>query len=1102
MRIASFVRGTVVAAAALAFAACGGGGSDNNPPPNAGGGGVVVGAAGGTVSGPNGAKIEIPPGALASDVRIDIEPTSAGAPPLPSGLPPSGAMFAFTPHGTTFAVPVTVTLPFDSASVPTDAAPQFYKTNAQNQWEQVANATFSANSVVAQISGFSFGQVVVPPLTRFTPRWEWEFQTFPMGAGGPTTLPEPDGQGRQNGGLLEKVVDFGKAFFDRPYHTISLGSQLEDGEANGLVAASEDGIQFGAFTEAPHAQVFGRDNAGSSARLVQRQSFKKHASDATLTYTVSIADIETTDFHNVDGNHGDLPEPDRSRQLISGELQYSVIAYTSTDTVFSASAHAQMSGNGSIWTPLAASGASSRHKPLWNQQDFDFSVKPITFSLGSAACLGNGASMKLKTPRSIAVDISKLDIEQEFTVEVTTQVTALNHRFGTNGIQGCDISSASAFLRDPQQIGGSTVAFAGLEPTNNPLPTPADQPLQPPVSCAVPTSDAGVLQFAGPLFNLSEDAGVPPVIMVTRTGGSRGEVSATFTTSDGTAIAGTDYVPVNQTVFFADGDAEPRFVTVSTLPNQVVTPDKTVRLTLSQPGGCATLGTQSTAILKIIDDVGVPAPVFTIGGAVNGMTGSGLVLEETFRDVSITANGSFVFPGVVDGTPYDVHVKTQPTNPVQICTVTRGKGTIAGANVSDVAVDCATPVGNGALDSTFGSSGKVFSNLLAISDTPYSVAVQGDGRILLVGTVSGSNARRDIAVARLNSDGTTDTGFGNAGVATADLAGNDDQGRAIAVQPDGKIVVAGITNATFNTSSEDFVVVRFNANGSLDTTFGTGGFVTTDFAGNTDEAQAIVIQPDGRIVVAGTAALGSTPTTQETDFALARYNSNGTPDGGFGTGGKTTTHVAGGLSRAQAIALQSDGHIVVSGPASIGNGGLDQTGVARYNANGSVDTTFGPITVPIISGTGLAVQGDGKVLLAGFVGTTQASASDFAVVRVNADGKLDSTFGGGIVRTDFGGTDDTARALALQADGRIVVAGSMRNTAVSTNVGFDFALARYNTDGSLDTSFASGGKLAVDFFGASDLALAVTLQPDGKLVAAGTTRNGTAGGIGLVRVLP
>jgi uncharacterized delta-60 repeat protein len=232
------------------------------------------------------------------------------------------------------------------------------------------------------------------------------------------------------------------------------------------------------------------------------------------------------------------------------------------------------------------------------------------------------------------------------------------------------------------------------------------------------------------------------------------------------------------------------------------------------------------------------------------------------------------------------------------------------------------------------------------------------------------------------------------------------------------------------------LVARFTADGSLDTTFDADGFTKVGFGG---AANAVLVQGDGRVVAVGNSS---------SNFGLARYEINGALDASFGAGGRVVTDFSGAADVARAAVLQSDGRIVAGGfttPA----GGLANFALARYNANGSLDATFGQggKVVTDFAGTedvgwGAVLQGDGRIVLAG------RSGNDFALARYNANGSLDATFGqGGKVVTDFAGTIDGGLAAALQRDGRIVVAGA------SVNTGTDFALARYNPDGSLDATF-------------------------------------------------
>ena len=218
-------------------------------------------------------------------------------------------------------------------------------------------------------------------------------------------------------------------------------------------------------------------------------------------------------------------------------------------------------------------------------------------------------------------------------------------------------------------------------------------------------------------------------------------------------------------------------------------------------------------------------------------------------------------PGTrADGLPYDVSVKTQPSNPDQVCTVSHGAGTIHGADVGDIAVDCATPTPPSGLDPTFGGDGRVSTPVGAGKGE--AVLLQPDGAIITAGRRAGGGI--DFALTRHDTNGRLDTGFGAGGIVTTDLGSQTDEAFDAARHPDGGFVVVGRTEGTgFN---RDFGVVRYKDDGSLDTGFGGDGIVTTDFAGEGDEANAVAVQPDGKIVVAG---LPRAVADRPTDFALA-----------------------------------------------------------------------------------------------------------------------------------------------------------------------------------------------------------------------------------------
>ena len=405
---------------------------------------------------------------------------------------------------------------------------------------------------------------------------------------------------------------------------------------------------------------------------------------------------------------------------------------------------------------------------------------------------------------------------------------------------------------------------------------------------------------------------------------------------------------------------------------------------------------------------------------------------------------------------------------------------------------------DGDLDSTFGSGGKVITDFSGRSNGATAIAMQADGKIVVAGDTLTATGPPDFAVARYNSDGSLDATFGTGGRVTTDFAGRSDNAGAVTVQPDGKILVAG--GANLAATSTDFALVRYNANGSLDSTFGSGGLVTTDFNGGLDAVSSIVLQTDGRIVVAGFATAG------DPHMALARYNANGTLDPSFGAAGKVVTNINNTRDFANALAIQSDGKIVAAGSTLVTIlNSFAMFALARYNPDGSLDATFGSggkVTTQVVSGDGeddeifaLAIQPDGRILAAGRANFAQ----DFGLARYQTNGALDTAFGtNGIVTTDFNGSIDRAFSMVLQIDGKIVLAGAANLTNGSTG---DFGLARYNPSGALDPTFGAGGKVITDFGGTVEIARGVVIQSDNKIVAAGPTSAISASDFALARYL-
>ncbi len=342
--------------------------------------------------------------------------------------------------------------------------------------------------------------------------------------------------------------------------------------------------------------------------------------------------------------------------------------------------------------------------------------------------------------------------------------------------------------------------------------------------------------------------------------------------------------------------------------------------------------------------------------------------------------------------------------------------------------------------------------------------------------------------------GALDPSFGIGGKVTTQFAGRGGAlADAVTVQPDGKIVVAGRAGIP---RKSDFALTRYNTDGTLDRTFGIRGKVRTDLGGRGDRVAALALQTDGKIVATGT-------NIHHANFATARYNANGTLDETFGAGGKVSTNF-GRFDVANALAIQPDGKIVVAGYAAVDNTDVGFA-LVRYDPNGTLDSSFGAsgrvFTVFPDGGSeveAVSILPDGKIIAAGFSSTPSDFGGAFALARYTADGTLDPSFGvGGIVTTTFAGQDTFGYALAVQPDGKVVVSGR-------AGILFDpdFALARYNVDGTLDDSFGEGGKVTTDFAGQRDIAFATVLQADGRIVAAGRSGTGATTDFALARYNP
>lgn len=324
--------------------------------------------------------------------------------------------------------------------------------------------------------------------------------------------------------------------------------------------------------------------------------------------------------------------------------------------------------------------------------------------------------------------------------------------------------------------------------------------------------------------------------------------------------------------------------------------------------------------------------------------------------------------------------------------------------------------------------------------------------------------------------GDLDISFGNGGIVTTNISNNESNWSKVAIQLDGKIVLTGnILSA--------FTLVRYNTDGTMDGTFGSGGIVTTSL-GTQTSGKSIAIQDDGKIVVAGWANSGA---SLYYNFSLVRYNADGTMDATFGTGGVVATSFGGISDYIEDMAIQMDGKIVVAGNYNTGVNDNWDIAVVRYNSDGSLDNTFdydGKVSTDIFGMSeypySLAIQQDGKIIVAG--NSDNGSKLIYTMVRYNNDGSIDNTFGTeGIVTKDFGTNyQESQKSITIQEDGKIVTVGHIVQAS-----SYDYYIVRYNSDGSIDNTFSSDGFVSTAIGSYDDWGQSVAIMGNGKIIAGG-----------------
>ncbi|MEJ2615848.1 MAG: T9SS type A sorting domain-containing protein, partial [Ignavibacteriaceae bacterium] len=398
---------------------------------------------------------------------------------------------------------------------------------------------------------------------------------------------------------------------------------------------------------------------------------------------------------------------------------------------------------------------------------------------------------------------------------------------------------------------------------------------------------------------------------------------------------------------------------------------------------------------------------------------------------------------------------------------------------------------NGTIDSTFGEDGIVTTTVGRSQNKAFSTVIQNDGKIIVAGTTI-NETNFDAALIRYTSDGNLDNTFGANG--SVIVGGSRDECiYSAAIQWAGsggeKIIVGGFSSES---GTKDFVLARFNLDGTLDTTFGNGGTAVTPIGSAHDEINSITVQENGKIIAAGYTDNGS-----DKDFAIARYMPDGELDSTFGGAGYVTTSIGTKDERANSVVIESagmgDAKIIAVGYVALSD---HDFALVRYKPNGELDDSFGDdgiVTTKIGAmsdeANSVAIQSDGKIIAAGFTTSEADGKKYFALVRYNTDGNLDSSFrNNGIITTKPGvSSNGVIQSVSIQSNGKIIVAGY----CIQLGVTYDFALARYNPDGELDNTFGSYGFVTTSIGSAyaTSHAYSSVIQSDGKIVTAGYTQN-------------
>lgn len=402
---------------------------------------------------------------------------------------------------------------------------------------------------------------------------------------------------------------------------------------------------------------------------------------------------------------------------------------------------------------------------------------------------------------------------------------------------------------------------------------------------------------------------------------------------------------------------------------------------------------------------------------------------------------------------------------------------------------------SGKLDLSFGDNGILQLNICTW-DAASGVAVQPDGKIVAVG-YSEENEASEMLIVRILPDGSPDVDFGTDGITVIKISQTTNEATAVALQPDGKILIGGYTRSQGETWSENVALVRLGSDGKPDSTFSGDGIVTASYTSR-DRIYAIGVLPDGKIVAAGNAKYGGGPSY----FLLCRFLPDGNPDPDFGGTGTGAVVIPIGTvyDVCSSMAIQSDGKIILAGSTVKSNGWPD-VALLRFNPDGTLDGTFGTggkVTTPFGStadvGLKTVLQPDGKILVSGYSYNT-LKKSELAVFRYLPNGLLDTQFGRtGKIRSKIGNIYSSGESMSLRPDGKILVAGC----ALDSTKGMDFAMKQFNPDGTVDGSFGTNGIVTTNMNDYSDGIADVVFLDDGRIVAGGATFDAVAGSTDMV----